>query len=50
MMIILLAIMVVLAINSIMTEGSGEGLRFLSDSGSRPYAGVRHRQWLSLPR
>ena len=44
MMIILLAIMVVLAINSIPDRRLGRGSALLSDSGSRPYAGVRHRQ------
>ena len=42
MMIILLAIMVILAINSIMTEGSGEGLRFylIPDFGRMAETGV----------
>ena len=42
MMIILLAIMVVLAINSIMTEGSGEGLRFylIPDLGRMQECGI----------
>ena len=42
MMIILLAIMVVLAINSIMTEGSGEGLRFylIPDLGRMQERGI----------
>ena len=42
MMIILLAIMVILAINSIMTEGSGEGLRFylIPDLGRMQECGI----------
>lgn len=42
MMIILLAIMVILAINSILTEGSGEGLRFylIPDLGRMQECGI----------